>query len=1067
MTSEPDQSAKAKLTGIAHGSESIPGPADLVHVVREAGAAVRDSRDPSVKGVTTGQIRSHGGRDLAMIRLSNGETKYIPLEYLELSPKRETRAEAFAARRTGGPIELARHLLAEKISGRLTDVYYSMESGKAIFFPHQFRPVLTFVESTIGRILIADEVGLGKTISAIYIWKELQARADARRLLIICPSVLREKWKAELRDRFSIDSQIVDASDLREQLESAQRDAVRSFVLIGSLEGLRSRRRTEDSPSRTPRQRLMQWLQDNPSGNEFSPLDLVIIDEAHAARNPETANHHFAEALRDAAGHLILLTATPVQTHSENLFNILKLVDPDRFVSADTFEQARRANISIIGAVNALLTIPPDRDRFQRHLEQAISEPLFQHDKALIDFAKDTGMAWDQASRVRNSRMLESRSLLADVMVRTRKREAFENRVQRVPWVLDVTLSREEQSLYQQLSARIRTQANQQHPDTPTAFILIGRQRQLSSSIPAALNAWRNMENFQELLWDDLGLDVDASDGDEPMVPIQDLLEGYDFEAGDTKYKAFSEGLRAQLKQNPAEKIVVFAFFRGTLAYLNRRLEADGVHCACIHGSMGTRTVGEDEVDAKTAEIARFAASDGPSVLLSSEVGSEGIDLQFARIIFNYDLPWNPMRVEQRIGRIDRIGQKADRITIGHFATTGTIDDRIINRLYQRMNVFRESIGDLDEVFGDRIQKIILDYFRDNLSPEEVERRIELNVIAAETNKLDTERLEREAPGLAGHADFILRSIRQSHAAGHYIRAEDLKRYITDFLHERYPGSSIEYLPGSPGVMRIELSTKAQDALAVFVEYERPARQTRLVGPGATVHVTFDLKTTTIGRHRPEFLDITHPLVHWMRSVKAVEKNDLIPAVAIEISAAKTDVPPGLYAFATDFWRLEGLRKQLTIQHAILSVESAARLETNVADRLIDTVSQFGKYLDLGEFSNVAGTLLNALGQCEKTIEDDFLAEQAAFEADNTSRLSQARQLVEARANRKLEQLQSILAQQKSSDDDRQRRVIPLTEARVRLVQQDRDKQLARIERQARIESSFRAIVGGLIVVRG
>ena len=195
---------------------------------------------------------------------------------------------------------------------------------------------------------------------------------------------------------------------------------------------------------------------------------------------------------------------------------------------------------------------------------------------------------------------------------------------------------------------------------------------------------------MDELLWEDMGVDVETEAEDEPAVPIEDLLKDHDFEAGDSKYNVFSQAIRDHLKHNPTEKIVVFAFFRGTLAYLQRRLEADGVRCTSIYGSMGTRNTDDGEVDAKGAEIARFADKDGPSVLLSSEVGSEGIDLQFARMIFNYDLPWNPMRVEQRIGRIDRMGQKANRITIGHFVTTGTVDDKIINRLYQRVNVFQE-----------------------------------------------------------------------------------------------------------------------------------------------------------------------------------------------------------------------------------------------------------------------------------------------------------------------------------------------------------------------------------------
>jgi SNF2 family DNA or RNA helicase len=101
-------------------------------------------------------------------------------------------------------------------------------------------------------------------------------------------------------------------------------------------------------------------------------------------------------------------------------------------------------------------------------------------------------------------------------------------------------------------------------------------------------------------------------------------------------------------------------------------------------------------------------------------------------MVFNYDLPWNPMRVEQRIGRIDRIGQESESIVVGHFATDGTIDDRILNRLYERVNVFRESIGDLEEIFGETVQNIVLDYFRGNLSPEETEQRLEQSRLAGQ-----------------------------------------------------------------------------------------------------------------------------------------------------------------------------------------------------------------------------------------------------------------------------------------------------------------------------------------------
>jgi SNF2 family DNA or RNA helicase len=521
-------------------------------------------------------------------------------------------------------------------------------------------------------LLIADEVGLGKTISAIYIWKELQARGDARRLLVICPAALKDKWQYELLKRFGIEAQPVDAGTLSEDIEITLRDPLHSFVRIGSLEGLRSRQLDEDDEVRTPRQRLMRQLQDHPAG-DFSLFDLVIVDEAHAARNAETANYHFVEAVRDAAASLVMLTATPLQTHSENLFNLLRLVDPDRFVSLETFEQARRANIPIIESLNALMRTPSDRDGFRRHLEAASREPLLRHDKLLRELAEIVSLDWSETQRVHTARLLESRSLLADVMVRTRKREAFPKRVVRKPWVLQVRLSPEEQQLYQNLSARVRSVARRENPGTPGEFVLISRQRQLASCIPAALAAWRESGHLDELLWEDLGAELGERERDAgpPEVGFGDLMSGHDFEAGDTKYRAFSEAIRQHLRDHPAEKIVVFAFFRGTLTYLKRRLEADRIRSTVIYGGMGSHAVGNRVVDRKTVEIERFRAPDGPSVLLSSEVGSEGIDLQFARMVFNYDLPWNPMRVEQRIGRIDRIGQESDAIIVGHFATEG------------------------------------------------------------------------------------------------------------------------------------------------------------------------------------------------------------------------------------------------------------------------------------------------------------------------------------------------------------------------------------------------------------
>src|SRR5262249_46096796 len=148
------------------------------------------------------------------VELADGMRVWWHEHLVETAPLQIRREEAFASGRFGRVEDLRRVLMAEKIRGDLTDVFYSMGTSNTDFYPHQFKPVLRFVESVTGRLLIADEVGLGKTIEALLIWKELEAREQARRLLIVCPSLLREKWQDELRNRFRIRADIVNAAQV-------------------------------------------------------------------------------------------------------------------------------------------------------------------------------------------------------------------------------------------------------------------------------------------------------------------------------------------------------------------------------------------------------------------------------------------------------------------------------------------------------------------------------------------------------------------------------------------------------------------------------------------------------------------------------------------------------------------------------------------------------------------------------------------------------------------------------------------------------------------------------------
>jgi SNF2 family DNA or RNA helicase len=295
-------------------------------------------------------------------------------------------------------------LTFEKIKGELTNIFYSMEASNTDFYPHQFKPVMRFIESPVGRMLIADEVGLGKTIEAAYIWKELQARQSARRLLIVCPAMLREKWRSDLRKRFNITAEIISAKDMLARMEEiAARQSADSFVCISSLEGLRPPANFEDESIQSPRARFARLLDQNTAAEDFALFDQVVIDEAHYLRNPSTGNNRLARLLSEASHHLILLTATPIQIASDNLYQLLRLVDPDQFYDLYLFGDMLKANSCIVRAQRALWRQPSDLPGAREALLQAEQSDYFKNDAVLGRIAEHLSDAGDDARCCRNT----------------------------------------------------------------------------------------------------------------------------------------------------------------------------------------------------------------------------------------------------------------------------------------------------------------------------------------------------------------------------------------------------------------------------------------------------------------------------------------------------------------------------------------------------------------------------------------------------------------------------------------------------------------------------------------
>ncbi|MDI2073065.1 SNF2-related protein [Bradyrhizobium sp. Mp27] len=1021
------------------------------------GILVRSIFDPAKTGRTTGETMSFAGRRYARLRLKSGEISQVPCEQLERVPEVETRLDAVAALRLSGPEHLHRAILTEKVKGRLTDVFYSMGTGDAEFYPHQFKPVLKLVSSTSGRILIADEVGLGKTIEAIYVWKELQARFGSRRLLVVCPSMLQQKWQNELRNRFSIDANIVDANELLQQLERVTEDATTSFVSIGSIESLRARRpRPEDTERPVgPRQRLAAFLAERESSDETELIDLVIIDEAHYLRNPATAANYLATLLASASSHLVLLTATPIQIGSENLFQLLTLLDADRYANLDVFNAMRRANAPITEALNAVMRMPADPVRFQNAVQEALTSPFFSQDQALRQLASETTDLRQPSDRTRVARVLEGRSLLNDVLTRTRKRDVIQNRVIRNASVVRIALSPAERQVYETIKDSLRAQAL--HSASAQTLMIIGRLRQLASSIPAAIIGWNENDTLSELLWEDLGIVSDEESQTDLSLGRAVPEASASLEREDTKYKELLKLVKQRVAQDAREKIIIFSFYRGTIKYLERRLRADQLSCAVIMGGMGPE---------KDAELKRFADANGPSILISSEVGSEGIDLQFARVLINYDLPWNPMKVEQRIGRIDRLGQASDRIHVISFVAKDTIEEIILDRLFQRLDIFRESIGDLEEVFGETFDELLLEYLRDGMSDEDLAKRLEQNAIAAEAHRLDIARLEEDAPELVGHTGFILSNIQESRDEGRWISPSDIVEFITDILDEFFVGSRVERHPTKHDLFDISLSIDARASLAAFIESTRPARATRLHAPGQSVAVVFDIAHQVDRRPKPELIDLTHPLVLWLRS--EIDRRDAksAPAVAIELPEQSTDASAGLYVFAADFWRFEGLHRQVVIRNAVIATHDLSLLEQDAAERLILNAARFGKKVDMFPYAEMVDALRESLAHCEQSLLKQFSADAHFFQLENEQRVRQAELIAEERAKKKLKMLKERLHSQRTSTDERRRRAAQLTDGQIKRLIADRDQRLARIALARNAETASRPVSGGIILVR-
>ncbi len=341
---------------------------------------VRRIHDPSHVGILTGEQRMRGDRRYLQVRFSSG-TQWVAEDQLEPGPSTaDSPSDLLLSCRLSTPADLRRTLVHAKLSGRLADVIYSMEATNTDFYAYQFKPVIKLLESPARAILIADEVGLGKTIEAGLIWTELQTRFDKRRLLVLCPAALREKWRDELMSRMGLDPQIVNAKQLLGALRNEEHMA-RGFALIGSLQGLRPPRDWEDGDNSSDTAQLARFLVESRSGEGL--IDMLVIDEAHHLRTRGTLTSQLGTWVREVSDYAVLLSATPIHNTNRDLFQLLSLLDPDTFSRDSVFSQILEANRPLVEARDLILRQGIDREHLLALLRRAQEHDLLSTNRQL------------------------------------------------------------------------------------------------------------------------------------------------------------------------------------------------------------------------------------------------------------------------------------------------------------------------------------------------------------------------------------------------------------------------------------------------------------------------------------------------------------------------------------------------------------------------------------------------------------------------------------------------------------------------------------------------------------
>ena len=827
----------------------------------ERGDEVRLLDNPNKRGVVLSvRLDPQFGEWMVRVRV-DGRPKLFMAEDLELIADEPDDPWADVASGILAPASSLRTLLTyERLRRPPGPVGRSFGTARAKLYPFQFKPLVKFLDNPSHTLLIADEVGLGKTIEAGYILREWKERQTVETVLIVVPARLRTKWKQEMQVRFGEMFDTVKAGEVRAMLARVRngRDP-EPFQWIASYESLRLPDIVDGLTQASP------------------PLDLVILDEAHRVRNRETHQYRLARALARAAQAMVYLTATPVQTSLDNLHTLVELLQPGVFGTPEDFASRVEANRPVMHAASAAAA--GDFPAAARHLHSLGIHPLTSSllKEPIVQQLSQQLLAERNPSR--RSRVLMQRSIAelnptGQIISRTRKAEVFENRARRTAQPVYVDLSEDELQIYA-IVAEVTRLLLPHASNWGRAMAALTAYRYTASCIPAAVGYLRSRLNDAgfsisasgleaelelELLEDEDGTWDDTECSSTAATRVGQVLALCPSPAGDSKLQQLMRALREiraddEKHGRKPRKVIIFSFFKRTLGYLAEQLSGAGFANTLISGSV--------PIPEREDRIEAFLREPELNVLLSSEVGGEGLDLQAASVVVNYDLPWNPMVVEQRIGRVDRIGQESDRIVILNMVCSGTVEDRILHRLYDRVDLFEASIGEMEDILGSReVRDLILSQLRGDLTSAELDERVEQTARAALHRRQNAEQLSQQVDGLLAADQAILDQIRVLVDGRRLPSERDIATLLRGFLESEFAGVRIHGEP-TRQIAELDLPDDARARLSQWSEANNGVARA-LVGDLRRGPVRFTVSSDIAMRSsRTMFVQARHPLVQF------------------------------------------------------------------------------------------------------------------------------------------------------------------------------------------------------------